>query len=327
MSSSSYLGQYTDDYAHHSAPPTPATTGESLSWDQHQRPPATDFDSQVVTPTQLHLVGLPAEPQHLVPTQVQARGTHDMTPVRLFSTSTRPPPVEIQPVMLNTPITRATARPASRARHGYHPYQRPLSDSKENETQFPTQSAPGRQRYPTDASPPSDLALHSTPTSPALFQPTTEERRYLIRTDTHYDSNTQILTAMLEVPGIKRQDIRITIGTTLFNRLRQVTVHGSSRACFPPPIHRANTAALRERKYGKFSRAFPVPEDTRVCVPFINPYLSTLPVSDVMNADVFCLPPAQPEDIDATMEDGVLVLRINCGVPALGADEHEIPIR
>ncbi|KAJ6532781.1 hypothetical protein DFH09DRAFT_933063, partial [Mycena vulgaris] len=116
--------------------------------------------------------------------------------------------------------------------------------------------------------------------------------RYIIRADTHYDPGTRILTALLELPGMKRTDLTITLATTLFNRVRQVTVHGASRPPFP-----VAPAMIRERKYGRFTRAFPVPADTK------------------------------PDDIDAAMEDGVLVLKISCGLPAAEPDEHEIPIR
>ncbi|KAJ7348874.1 hypothetical protein DFH08DRAFT_697259, partial [Mycena albidolilacea] len=118
-------------------------------------------------------------------------------------------------------------------------------------------------------------------------------RRYTIRADAYYDPGTRVLTAMLELPGMKKSDLRITLATTLFNRVRQVTVSGHSRAPFPP----SPGPTLRERKFGRFARAFPVPADTT------------------------------PEDIDATMENGVLVLKISCGLPAPSAHEHEIPIR
>ncbi|KAJ6457087.1 hypothetical protein C8R47DRAFT_996013, partial [Mycena vitilis] len=118
--------------------------------------------------------------------------------------------------------------------------------------------------------------------------------RYLIRADTLYDPRTRVLTAYLEVPGLKKRDVNITLSTTLFNRLRQVVVHGQTHPPFPPSTI---GPPLRERKYGRFARAFPVPADT------------------------------QPDDIDATMEDGVLVLKISCGLPATSADKHEIPIR
>jgi hypothetical protein len=98
------------------------------------------------------------------------------------------------------------------------------------------------------------------PAPPQETTPAAVERRYIIRADTHYDPGTRILTALLELPGMKRSDLSITLATTLFNRVRQVTVSGQSRAPFPPSA----PAALRERKYGRFTRAFPVPADTKV---------------------------------------------------------------
>lgn len=65
---------------------------------------------------------------------------------------------------------------------------------------------------------------------------------------------------MLELPGMKKSDLRITLATTLFNRVRQVTVSGHSRAPVPP----SPGPTLRERKFGRFARAFPVPADTTV---------------------------------------------------------------
>ncbi|KAJ7748679.1 hypothetical protein B0H16DRAFT_1319721, partial [Mycena metata] len=116
--------------------------------------------------------------------------------------------------------------------------------------------------------------------------------RYTIRADTRYDPTTRVLTALLELPGMKRRDLRIKLATTPFNRVRQVTVSGTSR---PPTF--ALTSMLRERKYGSFSRSFAVPAETK------------------------------PDDIDAVMEDGILILKIQCGLPAASADEREIPIR
>ncbi|KAJ7164199.1 hypothetical protein C8R46DRAFT_901748 [Mycena filopes] len=127
--------------------------------------------------------------------------------------------------------------------------------------------------------------------------------RYTIRTDTQYDPTTRVLTALLELPGMKRRDLRITLATTPFNRVRQVTVSGTSRPpSFAPtssltPSTSTLGPVLRERRYGAFTRSFPVPAETK------------------------------PDDIDATMDDGILVLKIQCGLPAASADEREIPIR
>ncbi|KAF7359106.1 hypothetical protein MSAN_01252000 [Mycena sanguinolenta] len=151
--------------------------------------------------------------------------------------------------------------------------------------------------------------------------PAVSERRYIIRADTYYDPNTRVLTAWLELPGIKKRDLRITLATTLFNRVRQVTVNGHSR----PPL--SSSPTLRERKYGRFTRAFPVPADTKVrlapCHPVISDPFCLRVRTNVLTPVLHC----QPDDIDAAMEDGVLVLKIACGLPAPSADEHEIPIR
>ncbi|KAJ7746431.1 hypothetical protein DFH07DRAFT_589903 [Mycena maculata] len=287
------------------------------------------------------------DPHQLVPTQVLPRGTHDLTPFRLLPAPGRSPPVEIKPVMLQVDTTlRSTAhagpstRPASRARpHQYHPYPRPSSPSghrremeAHHHVRFPSQAstpqAPGsamhspalgtggRQTFaspsefgaspsfvsnsPLAAPPEGAFATRDTsafapfaPLGPPQAAPAGDERRYIIRTDTHYDPGTRVLTALLELPGLKPRDLRITLATTLFNRVRQLTVSGTSRPPFPP----SSANVLRERKYGRFTRQFPVPADTK------------------------------PEDVDAAMEDGVLVLKISCGLPAASADEHEIPIR
>ncbi|KAJ6569628.1 hypothetical protein B0H19DRAFT_701377 [Mycena capillaripes] len=233
-------------------------------------------------------------------------------------------------------------RPASRARpHQYHPYPRPPSASgstaaahrREIEAHHHVRSASqantpqahpgsamhspasGRQPFASPmseyaslgqqsaspafvsgsplAAPPGRAFAPFVPVGPRppLETPAANGRRYIIRVDTHYDPETRVLTALLELPGMKKHDLSITLATTLFNRVRQVTVSGQSRAPFPPSAG----PALRERKYGRFTRAISVPEDTK------------------------------PEDINAAMEDGVLILKISCGLPA--ADEHEIPIQ
>ncbi|KAJ7068593.1 hypothetical protein C8F01DRAFT_1118658 [Mycena amicta] len=341
---------YYEPFGNSSQPPTPR---DNYQWDQQTQPAESQHSDpqqsqssldqqQLVTPTQLHPT-LPhlEEPQHPVPTQRPFRGAYDMTPVRLHPPTGRSPPVEIQPVILKVDTSaRPTARPAARPhQNSYHPYQRPSSAAGRREVEahqhirFPSQAstpqahpgsalhspAPGRQTQ-TFTSPLSEYApltqqgssssfvsnsSHGASTEGAVVPflpaapapapaPLPDARRYLIRADTHYDPATRVITALLEVPGVKKHDLTITLATTLFNRLRQVTVQGRSHAPFPPS---ASASAIRERKYGLFTRNFPVPLDTR------------------------------PGDIDATMEDGVLVLKIHCGFPAPSAEQHEIPIR
>ncbi|KAJ6556599.1 hypothetical protein DFH09DRAFT_1164813 [Mycena vulgaris] len=215
----------------------------------------------------------------------------------------RSPPVEIKPVMLDTTVrTTAHAGPSTRPARQYHPYPRPSSPSgsrremeAHHHVRFPSQTNPpqahpgsaitspaqgtqtfaspmsdygppiGQQASPSFvsgsplAAPPEGAFAQFLPLGPPQEVRPADDRRYIIRADTHYDPGTRILTALLELPGMKKHDLSITLATTLFNRVRQVTINGQSRAPFAPAV-----TALRERKYGRFTRAFPVPADTRV---------------------------------------------------------------
>ncbi|KAJ7154630.1 hypothetical protein C8R46DRAFT_441005 [Mycena filopes] len=155
-------GQYPDEYAAHSAPPTPRDPNyqSQQPWEQQesQHSQISDHMSQQALEQALELpqqhqqpLSLPPppqqppfhqpldDPQHLVPSQILPRGAHDLTPIRLLPAGQPPgrsPPVEIKPVMLQVDTAvRSTAhagpstRPASRARHQFHPYQRPSSAS------------------------------------------------------------------------------------------------------------------------------------------------------------------------------------------------------
>ncbi|KAF7353840.1 hypothetical protein MVEN_01069600 [Mycena venus] len=214
------------------------------------------------------------DPQHLVPSQIPPRGTHDPAPVRLHHPgSQRSPPVEIQPVMLQS----RTTVPASRAHpHRHHPYPRPSSASGRREIeghqhihfashgntpqsnpvsamQSPAATRPTFTLPMSEYGPPHQQSVSPSfassspggapfegafvpfvPLGPPQETPVANERRYIIRADTYYDPRTRVLTAMLELPGMKKRDLRITLTTTLFNRVRQVTVNGQSRAPFPP---------------------------------------------------------------------------------------------
>ncbi|THV07409.1 hypothetical protein K435DRAFT_333040 [Dendrothele bispora CBS 962.96] len=168
----------------------------------------------------------------------------------------------------------------------------------------------------------------------------TPRQRLVPRSDVQYDPRTNVLTACLEMPGVRKADLRVTLSTCLFNRIRQVVIQGFSNPVFAPvngpsqgfPSAQQSASAsgthtsampagvgfgvgsrpggvrahiereapnfsIRERKYGEFSRTFPVPSDTK------------------------------PEDIQVVMEDGILTIRIACGIPALDEDAYDIPIR
>ncbi|KAF6757630.1 hypothetical protein DFP72DRAFT_1065418 [Ephemerocybe angulata] len=142
--------------------------------------------------------------------------------------------------------------------------------------------------------------------------------RYIIRMDTHYDAESHLLTAVLEVPGVKREGLSVRLSTCAYNRVRQITVSGvvqppfgfpfpgsslsqlpisgsqmplSSQHLTPTPTGAAgafeipSAPCVRERKYGLCQRVIPVPTELKL------------------------------DDIEAHLEDGVLLLRFPCGAP------------
>lgn len=108
---------------------------------------------------------------------------------------------------------------------------------------------------------------------------------------------------MLELPGVKKSQVRVILSTCYYNRVKQVTVYGRTRPVFPvvgfPPEEGEGPSDLtvRERKFGEFSRTFAVPGETK------------------------------REDIDASMVDGILTLKIPCGMPAEADDAQDVPVR
>jgi len=104
----------------------------------------------------------------------------------------------------------------------------------------------------------------------------------LIRTDVHQSSETNALTAMLELPGVKKTDLIIALGEDPFSRVKQITVTGKSSLKFSGED---GYYLVRERKYGEFRRVLVVPPDTK------------------------------PDNIEASMEDGILYLRYPGAAP------------
>ncbi|KAH6909416.1 hypothetical protein BKA70DRAFT_1275982 [Coprinopsis sp. MPI-PUGE-AT-0042] len=68
---------------------------------------------------------------------------------------------------------------------------------------------------------------------------------YSVRMDTAYDADTNTMTAMLEMPGVRQEHLTLRLSTCSYNGVRQLS------------------KATSERRYGMFQRAFPVPATTR----------------------------------------------------------------
>ena len=71
---------------------------------------------------------------------------------------------------------------------------------------------------------------------------------------------------MLELPGVKKADVRVTLSTCYYNGVRQVTVSGYTNPVFPISSEGGpgGDLTVRERKFGEFTRTFPVPADIKV---------------------------------------------------------------
>lgn len=75
------------------------------------------------------------------------------------------------------------------------------------------------------------------------------------RMDVHEDTKNNTITAMFELPGLKKEDVHIDLHNNV------LTVSGESRVSNERD---ENGYAVRERRYGKFSRALSVPVGLQV---------------------------------------------------------------
>ena len=79
--------------------------------------------------------------------------------------------------------------------------------------------------------------------------------------DLHEDAQKNVVTATFELPGLKKEDVNIEVNN---NRL---TVSGESSSSSEKDD---NGYAVRERRYGKFSRTLQLPQGVKVCFFFLS---------------------------------------------------------
>lgn len=97
------------------------------------------------------------------------------------------------------------------------------------------------------------------PIAPLSLQPAVVERNYAIRADVFFDKDANLMKAMLELPGLKKGDLKITLSRCPYTCLKQLTVSGKSKPVFPDV-----GLAVKERRFGRFYRTMAVPSDTTV---------------------------------------------------------------
>lgn len=178
-----------------------------------------------------------------------------------------------------------------------HPYRRPQNANPRRENE----SNP-HVRYPSSSYTPDPSGLAArTPTPASLHRtaiispshvipPIPSNATFIPRADYFFCSESRVTTAMFELPGVKKSDLKIEL-SRLQNGVKQVSITGESRQPLPDGL-----IALKERKYGKFRRVIPVRHDT------------------------------QKEDVSVALEDGVLILRIHLGPPLEPEESEMIPI-
>lgn len=94
-------------------------------------------------------------------------------------------------------------------------------------------------------------------------------KTYIPRADTDYDPETGTLTIMLELPGVEKKDVKLSLLTARHSRVRQLKVCGTAAPAFPTLpngelLRHYPGSCARERKFGEFVRLFSVPHDLKV---------------------------------------------------------------
>ncbi|KAF9652573.1 hypothetical protein BDM02DRAFT_3266281 [Thelephora ganbajun] len=283
--------QYNPDQHYGSTPTTPASF---VAWDlqeqdaSFQPPPQQDAD--LPQQPQAFNSGIPTVP---IPQRVSA-SSQGLFRLRdyVHQPSVEPPTVgednvdRLQSASGVSPSLPGPHRSAPvRETRAAHPYRRsggsegvaqrlrrgaqePSSSSSHLRVSIPaiigptaiTLPCPGQQRTasvgvpPTSESSPSEL-----PSAPLSLQPAVVERNYAIRADVFYDKDANLMKAMLELPGLKKSDLKITLSRCPYTCVKQLTVSGKSKPVFPDV-----GLAVKERRFGKFYRTMAVPSDTTV---------------------------------------------------------------
>ncbi|KAI0343333.1 HSP20-like chaperone [Trametopsis cervina] len=81
-----------------------------------------------------------------------------------------------------------------------------------------------------------------------------DQRALRPRMDVHEDATTNTVTATFELPGLKKEDVNIDV------RNNVLSISGETKISSERDEH---GYAVRERRYGKFSRSIPLPQGVK----------------------------------------------------------------
>ena len=176
---------------------------------------------------------------------------------------------------------------------------------------------------------PITVAQHHGSGPPSPDPDTYEEpgKSYLIRADVHVDHESKVFTALLELPGVRKDEVRVTLSSCSYNGVKQVTISGRTRDPFASSEGgRGLGKIVRERKYGRFIRTFAVASDTKVRLIFESVWSRrSRAASPLFFCGDFCV--CQLEDVDVAMDDGVVTLKIQNRPGLVNPEVQEVPIR
>ena len=208
-------------------------------------------------------------------------------------------------------MTRCPSRPHSSTDQTQAPRQQRTSAH----SQSPPQAPPASQTQPQ-----SQVQTQPSQTSSAAIRSYLHtRRRYHITSDMHYSESSNTLHALLELPGVKKQDVKIKLATSYFNRVKFISVLAESFPVFElPGAVETGTGAggasgdgdqtrtptqdtssgakptqtstsinpdLRERRFGLLQRVIQVPSTTKVRVSYFS---KPLPLySSLQNKSLF----------------------------------------
>ena len=113
--------------------------------------------------------------------------------------------------------------------------------------------------------------------------------------DVHEDKQGSIVTATFELPGLKKEDVSLDVHNNV------LTVSGESRF---DSERNEDGYAVRERRYGKFSRSLPLPQGVKASTITCHSLAESL--TDHAN---------QNEEIKASMDSGVLTVTFPKSAP------------
>ncbi|KAL0061381.1 hypothetical protein AAF712_011781 [Marasmius tenuissimus] len=199
-------------------------------------------------------------------------------------------------------------------------------------------------------------------TNNATARPSQRRTRLTPRADFHYDPTNRVLNVSMEIPGVKKAQVKITLATCLYNRLRQVTVKGRMDPVFPAAAPGSGVRIAVEGASGEGSPGQGEPvgekdadggggedvggtsvtlddgqEDVDITIGVGAGATNSAPGPSQFHrserkygdfARVLTVPSeTRKEDVQAEMEDGILTLKISCGRPAESTDTQVIPIR